>query len=356
MRRGRVPPTRCRNSLFWGAGLFLLLQIACSVGLDLFAPLARFPSARAVLRQAELGSDLVFLGSSRFGASLDTAEIQRLLRGSLSVPCPRVLNAAVPAGDAISAEFLLDQLLVRGGRPSWVVLELSPENLNFPGPWLGAQVMRQLGWREVPTHFVETVQSNDGLRYFGSLLLPTHVHRDRLLEAIVERWQPPPRCLVAECAGEPIEWRTLLPSVEPAASEDHRERLHPGAVAARRWLRNYQIGGQTTLALRRLLQRCQAESIAVVLLIPPLASGHREEYLEPIESAFQHQLQKWRSEFACQVVDARDWLPDAMFRDASHPSMPEGQLRFSRLLTQRVLLNLIQPRTVAQRVEAAAAN
>jgi hypothetical protein len=131
-------------------------------------------------------------------------------------------------------------------------------------------------------------------------------------------------------------------------SPDHRVRLHPGALAARRWLRDYRVGGQTALALERVVRRCRADAIGVVLLMPPLASGHREEYLPPIESAFRARVEQLRAEYDCQVVDARGWLPDGLFRDASHPSLPEGQLRFSRLLTRRVLLPLLDPRHVAR--------
>jgi hypothetical protein len=344
MRRASGP--RCRSSLAWGAALFLAGQVGFGVGLDLFAPLARFPSARAVLREAEPPPRVVFFGSSRFGASIADVEVNTLLRASLPSANARVLNAAVPGGDGISTEFLLGRLLAKGCKPDWVFVEVSPENFKYPGPWFGVQVVRQLGWREVPTHFPEAVRSNDGMRYVGSLLLPGHVHREVLLEAVAEWLRPPaPREQDAAAVG-PIDWQSVLPPPDVTASADHRARLHPGALTARQWLRNYRVGGQTPLALERVLRRCRDESIGAVLLIPPLATGHREEYLPPIEAAFRARLGRLQREYGCQVIDARDWLPDALFRDASHPSLPEGQVRFSRLLTRRVLLDLLDPRGV----------
>lgn len=344
----RASGRRCRGSLAWGAALFVAMQVGFGVGLERLAPLARFPSARAVLRQADASPRVVFFGSSRFGASLDAAEINRLLRASLPSANTRVLNAAVPAGDAISAEFLLDKLLAMGRKPDWVFVEVSPENLNDPGPWLGVQVTRQLGWKEVPTHLPEALRSNNGPRYLGSLFLPGYLYREAVLEALAE-WRHSPTVREEDAApAAPIDWQAVLPPPNVTPSADHRVRLHPGALAARRWLRDYRVGGQTTLALARVLRRCRAESVGVVLLMPPLATGHREEYLPPIESAFRARLDTLQAEYGCQVIDARAWLPDALFRDASHPSMPEGQVRFSRLLTRRVLLGLLDLHCIAQ--------
>ncbi|MFO0844833.1 MAG: hypothetical protein U0797_20950 [Gemmataceae bacterium] len=342
----RASERRCRSSLAWGAALFLATQVGFSLGLDRFAPLARFPSARSVLRAAQAGPppSVVFFGSSRLGASLDAAEVNRLLRASLPSANVRALNAAVPAGDAISTEFLLGRLLEAGGPPDWVFVEVSPENLNDPGPWLGVQVTRQLGWKELPTHLPEAMRSNDGMRYLGSLLLPGHVHREAILGA-AEEWRRPPLPFREDSpAAGPIDWQAVLPAPEVSPPADHRVRLHPGALAARRWLRLPHRRTDGPPALGGVLRPLQAESIGAVLLIPPLATGHRSTC-----------RRSSRRSAASSIGSSAVRLPDPRHpRLAARRPVPRRQPRasrrgwvpLSRLLTRRVLLDLLDPRRV----------
>ena len=52
----------------------------------------------------------------------------------------------------------------------------------------------------------------------------------------------------------------------------------------RSYLRDYQVGGGTVAALERLLARCRADRLAVLLLAPPVASAHRACYSAAIEA------------------------------------------------------------------------
>jgi hypothetical protein len=118
-------------------------------------------------------------------------------------------------------------------------------------------------------------------------------------------------------------------------------RLREGGLAARRWLRDYKIGGHGPAALERVISRCRKEGIGVILVAPPLAAAHRVEYLPPIEAAFRAHVERLARGHGCHFVDARDWLPDHLFRDASHIDIPEGTLAFSGMLTRRVLVGLL---------------
>lgn len=337
--------TQARSALGWGVLLFLLMQLGLGLGMELLWPLMRFPTARQVLARLPVPGDealILFLGSSRTGCAIDTRTIAGLCRARLpEAPIPRMYNAAVPAGDPITYEFLLEQCLERGCRPSWVVVEISPENLKDPNPWMMFHAERQLGWRHLRTHLVETVRASSGWRYLGSLLLPGYVHRQQMARLVNEQLVEPE--VEQDTEAGIVAWDRVLVQARPSTPEELAQRLKEGSAAARRWLRDYQVGGQAAAALERLLQRCQAEQIRVVLLMPPLARGYREEYQPAIEAAFQTHLARLRSEYGCALVDGRDWLADEYFRDPGHAERPEGSSRFSERLTRELVLPQLLP-------------
>jgi hypothetical protein len=334
---------RSRRALLWGAAFFLLLQAGGGVALDVLFPLYRFPSARdaldALARQPT-PPRLLVLGSSRFGCGFDVGEANRLLWSATGSTRLRTFNLSVPAGEPLSHELLLDHLLARGLRPDWLVVEIAPENVSTPGAWMPMHAARQLGWRQLPTHFAEVARANSASRYLGSLALPLWVHRERLLEALA--WRPGPP--VAEGALEPpppIDWEQVLRVPRVSSPEEHRRRLAQGSEAARGWLRNYRVGGQSARALERFLRRCHDEGIRVVLVMPPLSSPYRGEYRPEIDAAFHGYLTPLRQEYGCPLVDARDWAPDALFLDPGHLDGPDGARYFTRLLVRRALLPLV---------------
>lgn len=324
MRRSPVS----RAALLWGVALFVLTQLALGVLLETAWPLFRFPSARQALTHLPPAPAVVFAGSSRFGCAIDAAEIERLTAAS-------VATLTVPAGEPVCYELLLDQMLARGVRPAWLAVEVAPENVCDPSAWMAVHATRQLGWGHLPTHLPEVARANSAGRYAGSLLFPVYVHRDHLRQALSD---PPvvARDAPRERATAAIDWDTMLQLPRLTSSAEQRQRLTDGAAAARLWLRNYRLGGQNTLALERLLRRCARERIGVLLVVPPLASQHRAEYLPSTNAAFDEYLAALTAAHGCRVIDARDWLPDELFRDASHADIPVGTQHFSRLLTRRV--------------------
>src|SRR5947209_8740933 len=123
--RGR----RARSVLRWAVVVFLVLQIGIGLVLDYGWPLLRFPSAARILAglpKDPSSIDVVFLGSSRFQVGVAAEEIAALLERDRGRPCT-ALNAAVPCGDLIAAEFMLTLLREKGVKPGLLVLEISPE-------------------------------------------------------------------------------------------------------------------------------------------------------------------------------------------------------------------------------------
>lgn len=344
------PAQHSRRALLWGAALFLLLQVGGGVALDSFCPLYRFPSARNALdalRRQPVAPRLVVLGSSRLGCGFDTTEANRLLWSATGNTRLRVFNLSVPAGEPISHELLLEHLLAGGSHPEWLLVEIAPENLTYPCAWLPMHSTRQLGWRHLFTHLGELARVNSAPRYLGSLLLPLWVHRHRLLDAL----SPPPQAAAAEGPAEvpaPIDWDQVLRLPRLHSPEEQKRRLLAGREAARGWLRNYRVGGQSARALERFLRRCREERIRVAFVMPPLSSPYRTGYSPEIEAAFADYLTPLRREYGCPLFDARGRVPDELFLDPGHLDNPEGGRYFTRLLVRQVLLPLLAERALTK--------
>jgi len=332
-------------------GFFVAVQLIIGLVLDYAWPLLRFPSAAQVL--ATLPEDpgavqVLFLGSSRFQVGIAADEIASLLEreGRLARPFG-VVNAAVPGGDLITAEFLLRKLLARGVRPRTLVLEISPETLNHYNEWLGFHVVRQLRWEHVPGYWLEACRAGHGMRFLSARLFPLFQHREQLLEWVWATKQstsaigkPVPRQL----ARGPVPWTQLLCPPKAKVTPELRDWIQVTTDhQPRRWLRDYRIAGNSPAALERILAFCGLQDIRVLLVAVPVTTAHRETYTPAIEQAFQEYVANIQRRYSCAFVDCRDWLEDGLYTDNHHLN-PEGRLYFSRLLTYRSLLPWWQER------------
>src|SRR5581483_3547900 len=118
----------------------------------------------------------------RVEVGLEQGELGKLLRREFQESQPVwVFNAAVPAGDPVTMEYVLGQVIQRGARPDWAIVEVSPETLNEYNEWLGIHVRRQLRWDHVPSYLVETCWSGQGLRLFSARFFALFLHRQQLL-------------------------------------------------------------------------------------------------------------------------------------------------------------------------------
>jgi hypothetical protein len=342
---------RSRNILLWAMGIFVAVQLTIGLVLDYAWPFLRFPSAAQML--ATLPEDpstvqVLFLGSSRFQVGIAANEIASLLEreGRLERPCG-VVNAAVPGGDLITAEFLLGHLLARGVRPRTLVLEISPETLNHYNEWLGFHVVRQLRWEHVPGYWAEACRAGHGMRFLSARLFPLFQYREQLVEWVwginqtaSANGKPLPRWL----AKGPVPWTQLLCPPTAKVTQELRDRIQVTTDhQPRRWLRDYRIAGNSPAALERILALCRQQDIRVLLVGVPVTTAHRETYSQAIEQAFQVYVANIQRIYGCGFVDCRDWLADGLYTDNHHLN-PEGRLFFSRLLTYRSLLPSWQER------------
>jgi hypothetical protein len=346
---------RSRQAVGWALGLFAAIQIASGLVLDYVTPLVRFPSAKAVLgvaRKDPTPPEFAFFGSSRMGASVYHEDLDRELAVP-GKPLPRTISMAVPAADAITMEFLLDQLLAKGPVPKWVVIEVSPETVNAENTWwMPLHVLRQLNWEHVPTHARAAVRGNAAWPYLEARLVPTYTYRKQIVaetKVTVRDWLPKPSTTpgAPPAAGAdptplPLNWTEIIRAPDKTSNDQLAENSRLGAsTTIRKSLTPYRVGGAVGAALERMLDRCRSAGVRVVLLGVPTCSPHRAGYTPPIEAEYDAYIQRLVVEYGCRYVDGRDWVPDAMFRDTLHVDV-EGGKRFTRRLAREVLKPLVE--------------
>jgi hypothetical protein len=361
MRRRATFSRRSRSALAWAAGLFVAGQLVAGLVLDYAFPLTRFPSAGQVLDYAASEPSppaVIFLGSSRTGTGIDVAEANRVLAATGRQPPPRVINAAVPAGDALSAEFVFTHLLEKGAKPAWAVVEVSPEALNVRSPFMKEHAVRQLNWEDVPARLGDVLRSQSGWLYLESRMLPVYTHRRQLVREAkdrLRRWLPdraaakpapatkaPADPVADKKAAGALDWDAIIRARANPTPDERLEMSRIGAqMVVRRWLRDYRPAGPAAVSLDRLLARCRDEGIGVILLAVPACSAHRAEYTPEVEAAFRGYLDRLVAEYGCRFVDARDWVPDEMYVDALH-ILPENGKAFTERLVREVLVPLMR--------------
>lgn len=348
-RRG----TACR-ALAWAALFCLLFQLAGGILLDYRWPQVRFATAEylfSTLRARPQGPDVIALGSSRIGLAFMAGEVGEVLRRRLPGENLRAMNFAVPSGDPRTSAYLLDRLLNEGARPRLVVVEVCPEELNAYNEWLGFDIARRLRWHEVPGTLADAARSGTLRRLLTYRLFPLCMHRQEICRYAFPGGTGVPASEMA-APGVPLTsdetgldsqglWGHAIESHggwgEPAGPADTRE----GLVHLRKWLRRYRAGGSAVAALERLLRRCRAEGIAVVLVAIPLHSDHRREYTPAIEAEFRAAMTRLEREHGCTFADHRTRLEDRAFFDNAHV-YPKGGTEFSTRLAEEVLVPLLK--------------
>jgi hypothetical protein len=268
------------------------------------------------------------------------------------------VKGAVPAGDAVVADYLLPRLLARGDRPALVVLEISPETLARPSPWITDHTIRFFGWRDVASRLPEILSGDRTSRALAARLTPIHVYRRELLTWLTGRAPPylavpPAKPSVASSSSAPVVARADASAPDAVARgdvdaveappADPEAAPRPRRVAATlrgvrqtaRWLRHYRPDGAAALALDDVVARCREAGVPLVLVGVPVSSRVRALYTPEVERAFADVVERARRGGA-EFVDYRATVPDRLFADHHHLN-DRGSTVFAQTLAREVL-------------------
>ncbi|TMA34152.1 MAG: hypothetical protein E6J79_17045 [Deltaproteobacteria bacterium] len=355
--RPRPDPARARRVLAVAGAVIAAGQLATGLALDAAPAKVRFAQGARVLEQARaLGGAryVLLLGSSRFW-ELDPATAATVLRETAGAGSPPVLKGAVPAGDPVVADYLLERLLGQGSRPELIALEISPETVCYPTRWAAEHAIRFFTWSDVAAWAPEIALAGQARKVAAARFTPVQLYRRELLTWIAGTAPPylrvaPPGRLDGTSArrlARPVpRVEDARPPPAPTANgagvTEPPERMRPNAATlfglreTRKWLRHYRLDGGAARALEHLLARCQDAGIRVALVGVPVSSWVRELYTSEIERAFGGYMDRVSGRFGTEFVDYRARIPDRFFKDHHHLNRRGADL-FVRMLAGEVL-------------------
>src|SRR6185503_6722082 len=309
--RSRPDRGRARRVVAIAGATIIAGQLAAGLTLDAAPRKVRFPGAADVLRRAHAVGEVPYvllLGSSRFWR-IDADVVTTALGKAMGGIPPSVVNGAVRAGDTVVADYLLENLLAQGSRPGLVVIEISPETIARPAPWVAEHAIRFFTWRDVVAWAPEILSGDRASRVAAARFAPIHMYRREVLTWIVGNEPPYLRVLRPGHSSPPAsrakpvvvteEARPLAtpPTVQPPAAAEPPARgpsvwTVAGLGQTRKWLRRYRPDGGAARSLEHVLSRCHYLGIRVVLVGVPVTSSVRALYTPEIERAFRDQVER----------------------------------------------------------------
>lgn len=295
------------------------------------------------------------MASSRFWRT-DVAIATATLGETIGAATPPIVQGAVLGGDPVVADYVLENLLARGSRPALIAVEVSPEALSYPAPWVAEQAIRFFTWRDVVAWAPEIVARGKLAEVAAARFAPIGLYRRELLTWIVGR--PPPFLRVPESSGADgvrpgrrappagaDDARRITPealagahetAVRPSADHPPNAATVSGIRQVRRWLHAYQLGGGAARALERFLARGRDAGIRIVLVAVPASSWLRELYTPAIEQTFRDYMDRVSQGDGAEFVDYRARIADRFFSDHYHLNARGGAV-FARMLASEVL-------------------
>ncbi len=314
---------RSKTILALTALLFVAGQLAVGLVLDRAPLRVRFHEAEQALDRLRArgdSADVAIFGSSRINALTDPAQVEARLRETLGARAPNVTSVGFNGGDLIGSEIMLELVLADGMRPKLAVIELTPEWIRYPVPFINGQLLRAFTWRDVGDWLPELIRGTR-TTLLCARLFPVYCYRTELL--IWMTGKKPPH-LAAPPAGEP------KPRVTPPDDPRH------GAQRWARRMRNYRVSPRAVGVLERIVDRCREARLECVFVESPVTSTHRAVLDGQVATAFTAALDQARKERPLEFLDFHDRLPDDVFEDSTHGNA-QGEALFSVIFADEVI-------------------
>ncbi len=326
----------------------LLSVIPGSLLVDLCPPSARDPGIVSAIRRWQAHStppEVLVLGSSRSGRSIDAAFVTSLLAQSLGERGLRVFNGAQPAGEPLLMKHVGEQFIQAGGAPQIAVVEVSPDTTGRRNRLYKFTIERRFTLRDIALHFGDIVKSGPGatMALLASRALPFYRHR-----ADLRAW-----AAQAFASARGIARPSELPLLEgltwaqrPAPAYQERRRAEVIAETIRQIRRDmvpYETEGQTPRALKQLVAMFRSRGVHVILYQAPLHSAHRAAFSAEVKTKFNELIETLVLEDRCAYIDFSARLPDELLRDSEHATI-DGRAVISRALADEVLTAALRER------------
>jgi hypothetical protein len=360
IRNARFAFHKAKSTILWFALGFCLIQLIVDFVVDRYWP--RIHSSYLAAMEDRIGNlrrapTVVVFGSSRLQMAVYEKEFQARLQATTGDPRIEAFNACIPAQDFCTAEYVFDEMVKKNRAPSLLVLEITPEMVAQRNRWLGAHVLPSLKNCRFTTYLGDILRSENVARLVRERATPVYRYRQEIqhelgLNSYTGQQSEGPNTIPAPLvagpssaggnqavfAASPSPAQTFAPESlsDKAMSKEALERTMLGLPRFELWLKDYKVGGTASLALERILFRCEQLGITAILVCPPVSSYHRKVYTPSIDAAFLAYVHTLEATKRCYFHDCRASLPDNLFYDHHHVEW-QGTMEFSRILAEEVV-------------------
>jgi hypothetical protein len=328
-----------RRTIAWCLGGLLVGQLVLAVTLERWRPDLRDPEYGYKLlalrkRLAENpGRPLVLaLGSSR---TAQAVRPDRLV--PTSGEAPLVFNFGLTAHGPVREMLALYRLLNDGIRPTAVLLEQTPLMLPFGGVGIDTPPLERQTWADLRQ--LRTVGPPEAMttRWLADRAASSYSCRFPILSRYAP-WFVPWSRRESHVWDNTDGWGWL--NVPVLDTPDAVRRLTGQVVANHHEaMSKFCVSTKSERATRMMLKRCEADGIAVTVVLMPESTEVRACYTPAAEEALHQYLSRLHVEYRIAVVDGRDWCPDSAFRDGHHLA-PAGADVFTDRFGRDVLPHL----------------
>jgi len=336
--RRRRTFAKARSAMLWLLAGFVTIQLVFDMAMERWQPVLRDPEygyklnrLRTLLR-AQPGRPLILvLGSSRTNLGICPTAMQPSM-GSLA-NAPLVFNFSINGAGPRLQLVTLKRLLADGIRPERIVLEVLPPMLHQDDAyneeiWLN---INRLSLADLRTLVRYSDHPFVLIRHWvRSRLLPCMTHRYWLMMRYAHSW-------LRFDPERPQDWRNLdrlgweCYHRQNVDAEEYRRGLQAAHDEYAHSLNQFRITPAPDRVYHGLLNLCRQERIPVLLLLMPEASQFRAWYGPEATRGIDAYIAGLSREYHIPAVDARTWMPDALFFDGHH-LLPVGAVDFSARL------------------------
>lgn len=332
-----VRPANRRNApraLRWGLVIFVLLQLSVGLAAELYPRLRdplygdKFAKLKPRLKPPEQQKMVVMLGSSRTGLGFHGKRVEAQFTEPVVA-----FNYGVPASGPITHLVYLKRLLRDGVTPDLVLVELLPAMLvdRADSPleqyWFFADRLNYSEQDTLIRHGFDPRAVRE--RWWKSTLIPWYTLRFQLMTRISPSWLPWQVRFDWSRSADECGWGTM--QVQDITPEEQAFATRQAKAEYAPVLGDWKPGGPAVAALHEILDVCKERNIPVRLVLMPEGSEFRALYPPLIRTRLNEFLATLPG-----VVDAREWLPDAAFRDGHH-MFAAGAEAFTDRLTREVI-------------------
>jgi len=252
-----------------------------------------------------------------------------------------VYNFGVPATGPCFQLFCLRDLLAKGIRPRFLLIEFLPPLLCEVGRGIVSEESL-LAFESLPLHrMLQWIpylkRPGKGVTlWLEGRIAPCYAFRTYIVAELTSlaAGKRMPKHMPFDNRG----WHLSLPAIAPLLHEIRMAEAHRGYVPG---LTNFRLGKTPYRAIHELLDLCRREKIPSALVLTPEDSRFRSWYSPQAKTATRNLLDELRKTYGVECIDAQSWLPDYDFEDGHH-ALLGGALIFTRRIRAEL------PRLLAQ--------